>query len=184
MLRIRLPVHAVFSALLALALAQLGCAAGAAPASTGAPAAPTLEAAPTQAPSGTASERGTPDEAKAMLQKAVDHYNAVGRDQALADFTAGVAPFIDRDLYVVCMGRDHLETANGGFPEYVGVSGDALTDIHGNPLGKTVWEAASTSAVNSVDYHWVNPVSGQTEPKTLYFEEVGTDVCGVGAYNP
>src|SRR5574337_704103 len=42
---------------------------------------------PEPTPSATLSERGTPDEAKAMLQKAVEHYNAVGREQALADFT-------------------------------------------------------------------------------------------------
>ena len=119
-----------------------------------------------------------------MLQKAVDHYTSAGRDQALADFTGRVAPFFDRDLYVVCMGSDHVETANGGFPQYVGTSADAVTDANGNPLGKTTWDTASTSAVNSVNYHWVNPVSGQTEPKTLFFQKVGTDVCGVGAYNP
>ena len=34
-----------------------------------------------------ATERGTPAEAKALLRKAVEHYNAVGRRQALAEET-------------------------------------------------------------------------------------------------
>ena len=119
-----------------------------------------------------------------MLQKAIDHFNSVGRTQALADFNGRAAPFFDRDLYVVCMGSDHVETANGGFPQYVGTSADAVKDSNGNPLGKTIWDDASASAVNSVNYHWLNPVSGQTEPKTLYFQKVGTDVCGVGVYSP
>jgi hypothetical protein len=117
-----------------------------------------------------------------MLQQAVDHYNTAGPAQALADFNARVAPFFDRDLYVVCMGADHVETANGGFPQYVGSSADALTDTSGNPLGKSIWDMSSTDAVRSVDYHWLNPVSGQTEPKTLYFQKVGDQVCGVGVY--
>jgi len=64
-----------------------------------------------------AADRGTPAEAKAMLQKAVAHYKAVGRKQALADFTAKKAPFGDRDLYVVCIGPEHTITANGRFPQ-------------------------------------------------------------------
>jgi cytochrome c len=63
-----------------------------------------------------ASERGTPAEAKAMLAKAVAHYKAVGRQQALADFTARKAPFGDRDLYVFCIGPDRKLVANGGYP--------------------------------------------------------------------
>jgi hypothetical protein len=169
---------------LTLMLAQFACNFGAQPTSS-APQ-PTLSGGQevTQPPSTTLAERGTIDEAKAMLQKAIEHYNSAGRDRALADFNGRVAPFFDRDLYVVCMGSDHIETANGGFPEYVGSSADALTDTDGNPLGKTVWAAASTTATNSVDYHWINPVSGQTEPKTLFFQKVGSDVCGVGVYNP
>jgi hypothetical protein len=170
--------------LLALALAQLACGFGTQPASTGSSQTPASGAQATQPAPAASSDHGTPDEAKAMLQKALDHYNSVGRDQALADFTGRVAPFFDRDLYVVCMGSNHIETANGGFPQYVGSSADALADTNGNPLGKAVWDTASTSAVNSVNYHWVNPVSGQTEPKVLFFQKVGTDVCGVGAYNP
>ena len=53
----------------------------------------------TQAPptiSPAATDRGTPAEAQAMLRKAVEHYNDVGRKQALADFTGrkalGVTP--------------------------------------------------------------------------------------------
>jgi hypothetical protein len=29
---------------------------------------------------------------------------------------------------------------------------------------------------------WVNPVSGKMEPKVSFVQKVGTDVCGVGAY--
>lgn len=170
--------------LLALALAQFACSFGAQPSNTDSQETPAIGAQATQSSSATSSERGTPDDAKAMLQKAVEHYNSVGREQALADFTGRVTPFFDRDLYVVCIGSNHVETANGGFPQYVGASADAITDTNGNPLGRTTWDNASTSAVNSVNYHWVNPVSGQTEPKTLFFQKVGTDVCGVGVYNP
>jgi cytochrome c len=173
-----------------LVIATLACSTGSLPSIGVASDQPLVATSPpsvsaTEGPSPAAtSERGTPAEAQAMLQKAVDHYQAVGREQALADFSGRAAPFFDRDLYVVCIDSRHIETANGGFPEYVGSSADALLDSQGKPLGKTTWDTSSTTTVNSVSYHWVNPVSEQTEPKVLFFQKVGTEVCGVGAYNP
>jgi cytochrome c len=135
-------------------------------------------------PSGAKSERGTPAEAKAMLQQAVGHYQEVGRKQALADFTGKKPPFVDRDLYVACIGPDHTIIANGGFPYLVGSSVDAWKDADGKPLGRTSFEVASSKGEGSVAYRWYNPVSGKLEPKILFVQKIGDDVCGVGAYNP
>jgi cytochrome c len=129
------------------------------------------------------SERGTPAEAKAMLAKAIEHYNSVGRKQALADFNDRKAPFYDRDLYVFCISADGRTVANGGFPQYVGTSVDALKDADGKPLGRRILEAGSNRE-GSVEYRWLNPVNHQTERKISFAKKVGEDVCGVGAYNP
>ena len=129
------------------------------------------------------SERGTPDEAKAMLEKAIEHYNSVGRKQALADFTGRNAPFYDRDLYVFCINADGRTAANGGFPQYIGTSVDALKDADGKPLGRRILETGS-SGEGSIEYHWINPMTHQMEHKIAYVKKAGEDVCGVGAYNP
>ena len=131
----------------------------------------------------TKSERGTPAEAKAMLRQAVDHYNSVGRKQALEDFNTKKPPFGDRDLYVACIGADHTIVANGGFPEYVGLSVDGWKDVNGNSVGRAAWDAASRGD-ESIKYRWINPVTHKMEPKVLFVQKVGEDVCGVGAYNP
>jgi cytochrome c len=130
-----------------------------------------------------AADRGTPAEAKAMLQKAVAHYQAVGRKQALADFNAKKPPFGDRDLYVACIGPDHKITANGGFPQYVGVSADAWKDADGKSVGRAGWDAASSQGEAEVRYQWMNPMTHKMEPKITFFAKAGDDVCGVGAYN-
>jgi hypothetical protein len=176
----------IFIVLLALALAQFACNFGARPSSTSPQQAPTSEvptiqpptsvAPATQPPPATLSDRGTPDEAKTMLQKAVDHYNSVGRKQALADFTGRVAPFFDRDLYVACIDSHLTQSANGGFPNLVGSSIE--------PISRAAWDSASKNVIGSVDYQWIDPATGTTEPKTFYYEKVGSDVCGVGAYHP
>ena len=129
--------------------------------------------------------RGTPAEASAMLQQAVAHYKAVGRKQALADFTAGKAPFRDRDLYVFCIGADRTILANGGYPTFVGTSADALRDVEGNALGKAIWSAAAGKDDGSIQYRLPNPATGRVELKTTHYHKVAPDlVCGVGAFNP
>jgi cytochrome c len=129
-------------------------------------------------------ERGTPEEAKAMLQKAVEHYNSVGRTQALADFNGKKPPFFDRDLYVACMDSKHVLVANGGYPQLVGTSADAWRDADGKAMGKAVSDVASSKGEGSVEYRWYNPVSGKIEPKVGFVQKVGDDILLVGAYNP
>ncbi len=141
------------------------------PQASGGQAAQTLPAAPA-----TKSRLGTPDEAKAMLKLAIEHYQSVGRTQALADFNSGKAPFLDRDLYVACIDSNLTISANGGFPNLVGSTTQ--------PLSRAAWDAASTGTIGTVNYQWIDPVTKQTLPKTLFYEKVGSDVCGVGAYNP
>jgi len=131
-----------------------------------------------------AADRATTAEAKTMLQKAVAHYESAGRKQALADFSAKKPPFVDRELYVFCIGPDHLISANGNFPQYVGTSADALRDATRKPLGAAILDAAASKGDGSVRYMLINPTSGKLEPKITFVQKVGDDVCGVGAYNP
>jgi cytochrome c len=124
-------------------------------------------------------------EAKTILQKAVGHYKAAGRTQALADFTAGKMPFRDLELYVVCVNSDHLIAADGGFPKLVGTSCDELRDADGHPLGESLWDASAKKGEGSIRYRMNNPVSHNVEPKITFYEKVADDLlCGVGAYNP
>jgi hypothetical protein len=128
-------------------------------------------------------ERGTPAEAQAMLQKAIAHYKAVGRKQALADFSAGKPPFRDRDLYVVCIAPDRAISANGAFPQYVGTNVDTiLKDAAGKPLGGSLLGSVSSKETGSVSYVMINPLNGQMEPKTIFTVQLSGDVCGVGVY--
>jgi hypothetical protein len=129
-------------------------------------------------------DRGTPEQAKALLAKAVAHYKEVGREKALADFNAKKPPFVDRDLYVVCLGPDHTIIAHGAFPPFVGSSSDLMKDSEGRPLGKALWDAAQGGGDGAVRYWWINPLSGKTEPKVSFAQKAGDDVCIVGAYNP
>jgi signal transduction histidine kinase len=130
-----------------------------------------------------AEARGTPAEAKAMLVKAVAHVKSAGHKQAYADFTARKPPFFDRDLYVVCLGGNHTVAAHGGFPKFVGSQTDVLKDADGKNLGQAIWDAA-TKGTGEVRYPMRNPITNKVERKVGFFQKVGDDVCGVGAYSP
>ena len=171
-MKTRFNYRQIFPVLLILALAQFACSLG----SLSSIAAPFSGSKTTQLPAGATPDRGTPDQAIAMLKLAVQHYNAVGRTQALADFTHRVAPFFDRDLYVACIDSNLTQSANGGYPNLVG------SPIE--PLSRSAWDAATKNKIGSTNYAWLDPATGTTEPKTFYYEKVGSDVCGVGAYNP
>jgi cytochrome c len=131
-----------------------------------------------------AADRGSTAEAKAMLMKAIAHYKAVGRQQALADFTAEKPPFRDRDLYVVCIDRELRVSANGAFPDYVYVPADILKAANGEGVGTVAWRLTGTMGQAMVRYRWVNPATHRMEWKIGYFARVGEDVCGVGVYSP
>ncbi len=130
-----------------------------------------------------AANRATPVEAKALLQKAVAHYKMVGRKQALADFSSKKPPFVDRDLYVACVGPGGLVTAHGGYPQFVGASADVIKDANGKPVGTTIWSVGSAKGEGTIQFPMLNPLSNRVEQKTAYFLKAGEDVCAVGAYN-
>ena len=144
-LRVSRPIVIV---VIALMIVQLACNLASQVQTSQAPsaAAPQVtQAAPqaTEAAATSTGEHATPAEAQAMLKLAVQHYQTAGREQALADFSDKKPPFIDRDLYVMCLGSDHKVTANGGFPLLVGTNADLLKDTNGQPLGQVIWSRAS-----------------------------------------
>jgi hypothetical protein len=166
----------VLVGILVLALAGLACDLSSQLSSAGPQQGPKNGPQARQPAASSTSEHGTPEQAMAMLKEGVAHYSSVGRTQALADFNGRVAPFFDRDLYVACIDSHLILSANGGFPNLVGSSTE--------PLSRAAWDSASPGKINSVNYAYIDPVTKKTEPKTFYYEKVGSDVCGVGAYHP
>lgn len=118
-----------------------------------------------------------------MLDEAVSHYETVGREQALQDFTAKKEPFVDRDLYVFCYGPDMKVSAHGANESLLGDDVNELRDEDGLAFGTKIIEVARADPEGgTVEYKWMNPVSDEVKPKVSTVRAVGDDVCGVGAY--
>ena len=130
-----------------------------------------------------ATDFGSPEEAKAMLDKAVA---AVQADEAsaLAAFNEGAEGFKDRDLYVFCGGPDGMFTAHGANQALLGVSLKDLKDKADKALGEEIYENAQEGEIVEVAYMWPRP--GETDPtaKVAYVAKVGDQICAVGYYQP
>jgi hypothetical protein len=131
-----------------------------------------------------AQQHGTPQEARAMLDKAVA---AVKADQAvaLAMFLKGEGGFLDRDLYPFC-----FRIADGkvlASPKAVPAGTDirTLKDSTGNVYGPALYAAAQKPEGQITEVSYMFPLPGTTTPpvaKVSFVTKVGDLGCGVGYY--
>jgi hypothetical protein len=125
------------------------------------------------------SEFATPEEAKALLEKAVV---AMKQDEtkALAMFASGEGGYKSKDLYVWC-----ANASDGILTVHPTNKGDQLRDVkgkHGAPLGETIMDNAVEGTIKETTYWWPRPGEEQPLEKTTYYTKVGDQICGTGYY--
>jgi hypothetical protein len=124
--------------------------------------------------------KATPEEAKALLTKAVKELQTAGEAKALAAFSDPKGAFIDRELYVFCFGPDNKITAHFDHSR-IGADLATYKDPEGKEFGKEMIEVGKKGE-GSVEYKWMNPVSKKVEPKLSFIKKTGQQICGVGVY--
>lgn len=132
-----------------------------------------------------ASERGTPDEAVALVKKAIAYYKANGKEKTFAAINEQNPDFKYKDLYlfgsIVTDGAPL--SAHGANPKMVGKVMTQLKDAEGKPFAKEIVEVGNSKAGKGwVDYKWPNPVTKAIEPKTTYVERVDDVYFACGVY--
>lgn len=130
-----------------------------------------------------AAERGTPEEAKALVERAAAHLQAVGTDKAFADFNDQNGAFVDRDLFVFVYSLDGKVVVGGTVPALLGRSALAFKDIDGKEFGKEIMAAAAAGG-GWTEYRMSNPATKKPEPKKTYAVKAGDYVVAAGAYMP
>src|SRR5262245_4653651 len=124
-------------------------------------------------------EFATPEEAKALLEKAVV---AMKQDEAkaLEMFASGEGGFRPKDLYVWC-----ANASDGILTMHPTNKGEELRDIKGKqgaPFGETIMENAVEGAIKETTYWWPRPGSDEPFEKTTSYTKIGDQICGVGYY--
>jgi len=131
-----------------------------------------------------ADERAKPEEARAMLAKAIAHVKSVGKDKALADFMQKPGPFVDRDLYITVFDMSGKTLAHGANARLVGKDNINMQDANGKFHVKERLEIAKAKGKGQQEFAFLNPMTKQIEPKLMYFEVVDGVVVACGSYKP
>ena len=131
-----------------------------------------------------ADDRAKPEEAKALLAKAVAHVKAVGKDKAYADFMVKPGPWVDRDLYITVFDLNGKTLSHGANGKLVGKDNINMQDANGKFHVKERLEIAKAKGKGQQEFAFLNPMTKQIEPKVMFFERMDYIVVACGAYKP
>lgn len=130
-----------------------------------------------------AQERGSKDEAKAMVDAALDHIKKVGAEKAYKDFTTDKASWNKKDLYVMVYDGKGVALAHGANEKLIGKDMTALKDGNGKPIVPGLLDVAKKGG-GWFDYDWPDPLTKKLAPKSTYAKSLpgGDGFVGVGVY--
>ena len=129
-------------------------------------------------------ERTTPEQAQALVKKAIAHYKAAGPQKALADFADKNNPeWVKGDRYVNAYDMDGKCLAHVN-EKTIGKNMIDLRDVDGKYLIKERLDRAKVEGKGWQDYKFFNPATKKVEPKHMYFEKYENVVFAAGAYQP
>lgn len=122
----------------------------------------------------------TPQQARRLLEEAIEFYKANGKDKAFAEIENPNGKFRRGELYIFVYGRDGLIAAHGADLKRVGSNVMTLQDKNGKFFGKEIMQIGE--AGGTVDYAWVNPVTGEIQQKTSFIALADGFRFGCGTY--
>lgn len=127
-----------------------------------------------------AADYGIAKDAETLVQKAVKHFAAVGKDKAFADF--GTPAWVDRDVYLVVLDFTGHVVAHGTNPKLIGKDTSAARDPDGVAFTTAAIESAKAKGKGWTDYKFTDPVSKKVLPKSLYCEKQSDFAVCAGIY--
>jgi cytochrome c len=131
-----------------------------------------------------AQDNGTRDEAKAMVEAAIEHVKKVGAEQAFKDFTDKTNKnWQKKDLYVFAYNMEGVNVAHGANDKLIGKNLIELKDPEGKLLIKELRDTAAKGG-GWVDYEWPHPQTKKIESKVSYVKKMVNfeGFIGVGVY--
>jgi cytochrome c len=129
-----------------------------------------------------AADKGKPEEAQAMVKRAVEFIKKEGRDKALAEFNNSKGSFIDRDMYIFVIDQKGTMLAHGTIARIVNKNVLDMKDADGNFLFKTMLSETAKKNTAWVHYKWPNPTTKAIEDKSTYLEKIDDMIVGCGVY--
>jgi methyl-accepting chemotaxis protein len=124
--------------------------------------------------------QGSADEARALVDKAVDMIRERGLQSAAQVFRQADGGFLDRDLYIFVTDREGRYHVHGAKPAMEGKLVHELPGIDGDRFARESWEA--TTGNHWVEYSIINQQTGKVQPKASYVVAISDKLlvgCGI-----
>ena len=125
---------------------------------------------------------GTAQEATTMVKNAIAYLKKYGQSKMFAEVNNKIGQFCDRDLYVVVYDVHGKNLAHGANAKNIGQDMRDAKDGEGRPFMRERLEIMKRQDNAWQDYKYVNPITKQMEPKSMYLERVGDLIVGCGIY--
>jgi cytochrome c len=125
---------------------------------------------------------GTADEAKTLMDKAVNYLKANGKDKAFEAFNNKKGDFVNKDLYIFVLDLNGKILSHGANEKLIGRDMMATKDKNGQLFIKKMVDLANTKGKGEVEYYWDNPVTKQVALKVSILEKVGDVIVACGYY--
>lgn len=129
-----------------------------------------------------ANSQGTPDEAHALVKKAIAYFQENGQEKTMAALNDNNGEFVDRDLYVFVHDDQGVYYAIAPKPAFIGKNLSSVRDANGKFIVKEQIEKLKTADNMWQEYHWENPVTKKIALKKTYCEKLDTLQFCAGAY--
>ena len=126
----------------------------------------------------------TPEDARAMVRRAVEFYRRNGRQRLLQEINNPQGQFHRGDLYAFAYDRSMTWLAHPLKPELVGQNWIDKKDWSGGKYFRREIQqvAQSKDGTGWVEFEYENPVNGQHDHKTTYVEGLDDLILCAGAY--
>jgi cytochrome c len=136
------------------------------------------------APAGIVRADGAPtkDEVVAQVKKAVQFYQANGREKTLAELNNKDGMFAKGQDYVDVHDTSGVCVAHPVSPGIVGLNRLDQADPNGKQFIKEIVEAAKTKPNGWITFMRKNPMSGKIEKKLAYWERKDDLIFKAGTY--
>jgi signal transduction histidine kinase len=129
-------------------------------------------------------QEATPAETEALVKEAIAYAKANGREAAFKEITRPGGRFHRHggELYVFVYDLDGKVLAHGQGAGKVGVNQVKAKDPDGVEFVRERIQLAKAKGRGWHDYKFLNPTTGQKEPKTSYIEVWDSLIFGAGIY--
>jgi len=126
---------------------------------------------------------GSPEEARDLVERAIDYYQKHGRKKAYSEFMRKNSIFYYKDLYLFVIDLKGNILVHGGEENLIGTNQYNLKDSFGKFFIKEFIQIMKTQDSGWSKYNWRNYETYKIEPKLTFLRKLD-DVCfiGCGAY--